>query len=93
VAEYRAAVVPRLEPRRRNCARVALEEVRYADILSRLDDLPDEWRKDIEETRAELEGLSRRLVRAVADARIRLRLLGLGYVIVGLVLSWLGNLL
>jgi uncharacterized coiled-coil protein SlyX len=72
---------------------VAQLQDRVDDLRNRVADLPEEWRRDIAETRTELEGLSRRLVRAVADARIRLRLLGLGFVVLGLVLSWLGNIL
>jgi len=55
--------------------------------------LPEEWRRELHGLRTELEELQRELVRRVAEARIRLRLLGLAYVIVGIVLAWLGNVL
>jgi hypothetical protein len=55
--------------------------------------LPEQWHSELEGLRTELEELQRELVRRVAEARIRLRLLGLAYVIVGIVLAWLGNVL
>jgi hypothetical protein len=53
--------------------------------------LPEQWQADIEAMREELTGLQHELVRRLADARIRLRLLGLLYVIIGLILTWLGS--
>jgi hypothetical protein len=58
-----------------------------------LERLPTQWRAELEGVRTELETLQRELVRSIAEARIRLRLLGLSFVLVGIVLSWLGNVL
>ena len=54
--------------------------------------LPDQWRAELAGVKTELETLQKELVRNVAEARIRLRLLGLAYVLLGIVLSWLGNI-
>lgn len=71
---------------------------RYKDLDDRVYEvekevrlLPQRWRDEIAATRQELEGTARQLVKSLAEARIRLRLLGLGYVVLGIVLSWLGN--
>jgi hypothetical protein len=64
---------------------------RLDELERRLGVLPAEWREEIERARAEMERLSRELVREVADRRIRLRLLGLLYVAIGIVLSGLAN--
>lgn len=65
---------------------------RFQEIEKSVSELPERWRADMGVMREELEGVSRKLVREAADARIRLRLLGLGYVVLGLILSWAGNL-
>jgi hypothetical protein len=48
--------------------------------------------QQIEGARQELGETLQELERRLADARIHLRLLGLGYVILGIGLSWAGNL-
>jgi hypothetical protein len=54
--------------------------------------MPKRWREEMDAVRKELEGLQRELVRSAADSRIRLRLFGLAYVVLGLGLSLMGNL-
>jgi hypothetical protein len=71
--------------------RERLTQDKLQTIEKELRDLPGRWQADIDVARQELEGLSRELVRRVADARIRLRLLGLLYVVIGLVFSLAGN--
>jgi hypothetical protein len=55
--------------------------------------LPEEWRTDIAQARQELEMRSEALVQRWADRHLHLRLLGVAYVVLGLVLAWLGNVL
>jgi uncharacterized protein YjeT (DUF2065 family) len=70
------------------------EHQKRLDVLERtVRDLPDRWRKEMAALRREMEGLSRELVRQLADARLRLRIVGLAYIVAGLLLAWLGNVL
>jgi hypothetical protein len=62
-------------------------------VDSELERQPQQWREELDGVRTELESLQRELVRRVAEARIRLRLLGLAFVLLGIVLSWLGNVI
>ena len=71
--------------------KVRKHDERIDDIDQEVTKLPDRWQADMDVMRQELEGLSRELVRSVADARIRLRLIGLTYIVLGLVLAWVGN--
>jgi hypothetical protein len=53
------------------------EHQKRLDVLERtVRDLPDRWRKEMAALRREMEGLSRELVRQLADARLRLRMSG-----------------
>lgn len=54
--------------------------------------LPVQWRADIEQARAGLIDEQRRLEREIREHRIQLRYLGVVFVVVGLILGWLGNL-
>jgi hypothetical protein len=65
---------------------------RIHELERKASEFPALWRGDIAQARDELINDQRKLVRGVAEARIRLRLFGLLYVAIGLVLSWIGNL-
>jgi hypothetical protein len=73
---------------------------RYKELDDRLHEverevggLPERWRSEIEKTRKELEGKTQDLVKRLADRNLRLRLLGVLYVVIGLTFSWLGNVI
>jgi hypothetical protein len=68
----------------------ALED-RVHELEKEVRGLPKRWRDEIAKTRKELERSAGELVRSTADRNLRLRLLGLLYVIVGIFLAWLGN--
>jgi hypothetical protein len=72
---------------------VSITMARLDRIEGELEQLPTRWRRDIAKTRQELESMQEALEHRLADAKIRLRLLGLGYVVIGLVLAWVGNVL
>lgn len=65
---------------------------RMSEIEHTINDLPDRWRQDLEQVRRQLEGMQEQRIRQVADARIELRLLGLAYVLVGILLAAVANL-
>jgi hypothetical protein len=58
-----------------------------------LDSLPSEWQTDIADAKHETERLARSLVKGLADRHLPLRLLGVGFVVLGLLLSATGNLI
>jgi hypothetical protein len=66
------------------------EELR--SLRATVEALPESWRRDIEEARQQSEDLSRALVRGLADRHLALRLLGLLFVLVGIVFAAVGNL-
>ena len=57
-----------------------------------LDSMPDQWKQDIDERAGKVEDLARALVRGLADRNLDLRLLGVGFVVLGIWLSTSGNL-
>jgi hypothetical protein len=57
-----------------------------------LNRFPAQWQADIEEAQHQAEGFTREEVKRLADRRLALRLLGLGFVVLGLLLSTVGNL-
>jgi hypothetical protein len=70
------------------------EHERRLDLIEpELVRLREEIRASSEEVREELRREQEALERRLADKRIALRLLGLAYVILGLVLGWGGNLI
>ena len=54
--------------------------------------LPARWREEIQDARADLLDSQAALERRIARNRIQLRLLGVSFVVVGLMLAWSGNL-
>lgn len=62
------------------------------ELSNKLKELPRAWRSDIDQARSESERLAHKLVAGLADRNLALRLLGVGYVVVGLLLSAAGNL-
>jgi hypothetical protein len=71
---------------------VAALDWRLSGAERQLRELPPRWRADIAKTRAQLESAQAALEQRLANVRIQLRLLGLAYVVLGIVLSWIGNL-
>lgn len=54
--------------------------------------MPQEWRRDVENARLTAEDFARGLVAGLAGRHIALRLLGLMFVVIGLLLGAVGNL-
>ena len=74
-------------------AQIKKAQERLNELEGRLDELPNEWRRDISTIRSELEQVSMQLVREEADRRIELRLIGVGFIVVGIGLTWLGSVI
>ncbi len=69
-----------------------LESARVDELDKTIRDYPESWRADIEAVRHQLEAGQREAIHRSAERRIHIRLLGLAYVVLGLVLSLIGNL-
>jgi hypothetical protein len=72
--------------------RTSEHEKRLDLIEPELERIREEIRSSTQEVRVELRREQEALERRLADKRISLRLLGLAYVVLGLVLGWGGNL-
>ncbi|HEY2354497.1 MAG TPA: hypothetical protein VGH79_06335 [Gaiellaceae bacterium] len=59
---------------------------------NRLDEMPHEWKADIARQAEETEDLMRRLISGLENRNLSLRLLGVGFVVIGLILSTTANL-
>lgn len=74
-----------------------LEEVRQLNfevhnLDTRIREMPKFWRDEIEQAQAGAVERARELVRGLEERNLGLRLLGVGFVVLGLVLSGSGNL-
>jgi hypothetical protein len=72
--------------------RMLVHEQRLDGLLSSVERLPNAWREDDDRLRAEVERRLSALKGEISEARIGLRLCGLAYVILGVVLGAAANL-
>jgi hypothetical protein len=73
-------------------SQLQLHRTRLDNLQHRVDDMPGQWEAAIRTLRDELERGQREAIQRSADRRIQIRLLGLGYVVLGLLFSLIGNL-
>jgi hypothetical protein len=68
-------------------------QTRLEEIGAKLESLPGEWRRDIDEVSATLREEHAEAIRKVRDQRLTERLLGLFLLVIGVVLNTAGNLI
>jgi hypothetical protein len=68
------------------------QDDRIVALETRQAAMPSEWKREIAEVKRAAEEHAQTLVRSLADRHLSLRLLGLGYVVLGVILSTVGNL-
>jgi hypothetical protein len=68
-----------------------IHQERFHALEREIARLPERWWADMDDLRRDLEGVSRELVRLSAERKLHLRLLGVSFILIGLVLAWFGN--
>jgi hypothetical protein len=69
-----------------------LHNTRIVRLEQRQTEMPSEWQREIAAAKQAAQQHAQTLVRGLADRHLSLRLLGLGFVVLGLLLSTVGNL-